>query len=102
MAPPTLPTAPTPAADSSLTPLQQCEKAFCAADAPDVFHSITHHHEVWRPDPLDVESIHEEARAAFQRLLNRATTRPGLPSGRILLLLGEAGSGKTHLMRAFR
>ncbi|MDQ3563665.1 MAG: AAA family ATPase [Pseudomonadota bacterium] len=53
-----------------------------------------------RHDPLDVPSVHEEARQAFASLLNKVGA--GLPYGKILLLLGEAGSGKTHLMRAFR
>ena len=35
-------------------------------------------------------------------LLNRAGRTPPPPSGAVLVLLGEAGSGKTHLMRAFR
>ena len=34
--------------------------------------------------------------------LNRAGRTPPPPSGAVLVLLGEAGSGKTHLMRAFR
>lgn len=77
-------------------------RAFCSSAAPDLFHSITHHHDIWMPDPYDVEAIHAEARSLFQRLVSRATTPPGLPAGRILLLRGESGSGKTHLMRAFR
>jgi GTPase SAR1 family protein len=77
-------------------------RAFCSREAPEVFHAIAHRHEIWRPDPLDVPGIHEEARDTFARMLDRASTPPGLPSGRILLLLGEAGAGKTHLMRAFR
>jgi DNA helicase HerA-like ATPase len=76
--------------------------AFCSREGPEVFHPVAHRHEIWRADPLDVETIHEEARSSFQRLVNRATTPPGLNSGRILLLKGEAGCGKTHLMRAFR
>jgi len=47
-------------------------------------------------------TVHYQARAAFQRMIARATTPPGLPSGRILLLLGESSAGKTYLMRAFR
>jgi energy-coupling factor transporter ATP-binding protein EcfA2 len=72
------------------------------SDRTEVFHSIQHRHEIWRPDPFDVERVHQEARTAFERLLLRATTPPGLDSGRILLLLGESGCGKTHLVRAFR
>ena len=55
---------------------------------------------IWKPDPFDVESIHSDARAEFSRLLHRASAPAA--SGKSLLLLGEAGSGKTHLMRAFR
>ncbi|EPX64136.1 TonB-dependent receptor [Cystobacter fuscus DSM 2262] len=72
------------------------------SDRTEVFHSIQHRHEVWREDPFDVESIHQEARTTFERMLQRATTPPGTPSGRILLLLGDSGCGKTHLMRTFR
>ncbi|HLL00642.1 MAG TPA: DUF87 domain-containing protein [Myxococcaceae bacterium] len=68
----------------------------------DVFHPIQHRHDVWRQDPFDVETVHQEARAAFERLLVRATTSPRPDSGRILLLLGDSGCGKTHLLRAYR
>ncbi|MDC0707479.1 type IV secretion system DNA-binding domain-containing protein [Stigmatella sp. ncwal1] len=72
------------------------------SDRTEVFHSIQHRHEIWREDPFDVETVHQGARATFERLLLRATTPPGLDSGRILLLLGDSGCGKTHLLRAFR
>lgn len=72
------------------------------SDRTEVFHSIQHRHEIWREDPFDVETVHQEARATFERLLQRATTPPGLDAGRILLLLGDSGCGKTHLLRAFR
>ncbi|MEO2088217.1 MAG: ATP-binding protein, partial [Gemmataceae bacterium] len=42
------------------------------------------------------------AREEFARLLGRASAAELPPTGKTLLLLGEAGSGKTHLMRAFR
>src|SRR5437660_7723935 len=76
--------------------------AFLAADAPEVFHSVATPTAIWQADPYDVETIHTEARGAFEHVLNRACRTPPPPSGAILVLLGEAGSGKTHLMRAFR
>jgi energy-coupling factor transporter ATP-binding protein EcfA2 len=77
-------------------------KVFLSHENPEIFHSITHRQEIWKSDPFDVERIHAEARETFRRLLSRATTPPGLDAGRILLLLGESGSGKSHLVRAFR
>lgn len=68
----------------------------------DVFHAIEHRHEIWRHDAFDVESIHPEAREQFRRLVSEATTPPGQERGKILLLRGNAGAGKTHLLRAFR
>ncbi len=70
--------------------------------AKEVFHSVEHRNQIWREDPFDVDSVHEQARAQFQQILSQATTPPGTDSGRILLLRGESGSGKTHLMRSFR
>lgn len=88
-------------ADDTRT-MTPAERAFCSPDGPEVFHPVAHRQEIWKEDPLDVESIHGEARETFERLLDRAHATDGRGSGRILLLLGESGSGKTHLMRAFR
>jgi energy-coupling factor transporter ATP-binding protein EcfA2 len=77
-------------------------RAFASPDAAEVFHAVAHWNDIWRPDPYDVETIHEEARDVFQGLVARASMTPRPTSGRILLLMGESGSGKTHLMRAFR
>src|SRR5277367_6701901 len=77
-------------------------RAFLSPTAPEIFHSIQHRHEIWKADPFDVELLHTYARDVFSRLVGRAVTPPGLPSGRILLILGESGSGKTHLLRVFR
>jgi hypothetical protein len=76
--------------------------AFCSPAGAEVFHSIVGPNEVWKADPYDVVEIHAEAREAFSSLLNRAVDHPAPDTGRVLLLLGESGSGKTHLMRAFR
>lgn len=76
---------------------------FCSQSGPTIFRAIVHPTDVWTPDPFDVETIHEEARDAFIRLLDRVTNRDSdSKKGEILLLKGESGSGKTHLMRAFR
>ncbi len=42
------------------------------------------------------------AREQFEHIVGRVREPSGLSRGRILLLLGESGSGKTHIMRAFR
>lgn len=75
------------------------ESAYCAAGAAEVFHAVAHKNDVFAADPFDVEKIHADARDVFARLLARAA---GAHFGRILLIKGESGSGKTHLMRAFR
>ncbi|WP_441291250.1 helicase HerA domain-containing protein [Sorangium sp. KYC3313] len=75
---------------------------FMSNKKKEVFHSVEHRHQIWREDPFDVESVHDRARVQFQRLLSQVTTPPGLEAGRILLLIGESGSGKTHLVRSFR
>ncbi len=91
------PPAPTGAADPRAL-------AFCRPDGPEVFSSVAHGSQIHERDPFDVESIHAEAREVFHRLVVRATTpeQHQHNHGRTLLVLGDAGSGKTHLLRAFR
>lgn len=76
--------------------------AFCAPAGPEVFGGAVHGSQIWSADPFDVESVHAEARETFTRLVNRASSLEPPQYGKSLLLRGEAGSGKTHLMRAFR
>src|SRR5262245_64159800 len=76
--------------------------AFCSQRLPELFHAFAYANDIWRHDPFDVGSIHPGAREMFQRIVGRVREMSGLPTGRILLLLGESGCGKTHLLRAFR
>lgn len=77
-------------------------RVFCAAGGPEVFDGIVYGTQIWSVDPFDVPSVHAEARQTFSDLLDRAARSSGSTNGRVFLLLGEAGSGKTHLLRAFR
>ncbi|MFY2562761.1 AAA family ATPase, partial [Corallococcus terminator] len=72
------------------------------SDSGEVFSGVQQGQYLWQPDPFDVETLNAPARRAFKRLLDRATTTPAPDTGKLLLLLGESGSGKTHLVRAFR
>jgi energy-coupling factor transporter ATP-binding protein EcfA2 len=70
---------------------------------PRVFAAITHADSVFEEDPFDVEEVHAEVRETFERMVGQAIDRDAQPDrGRILLVLGDSGAGKTHLMRAFR
>ncbi|HEX4419298.1 MAG TPA: DUF87 domain-containing protein [Kofleriaceae bacterium] len=80
------------------------DTAFCRADGPEVFSSVAHGSQIHDRDPFDVESIHADARDVFHRQVVRATTpeQHHYGYGRTLLVLGDSGSGKTHLLRALR
>jgi Cdc6-like AAA superfamily ATPase len=78
------------------------EAAFLADDAVPVFRGIQGGHDIYKPDSFDVPEVHGEARACFERLIARHAGENAPGMGSILLLKGRAGSGKTHLMRAFR
>ena len=77
------------------------QAAYISPLGPEVFSGIVHGNQIWTPDPFDVEVMHAKARAEFAALLNRASSADLPASGKVLLVLGEGGSGKTHLMRAF-
>lgn len=81
--------------------MNEKQRAFISRKCPELFHSIAHSNDIWLPDPFDVLSIHQDAREVFGHLVEQALTG-SIASGRILLIRGEAGAGKTHLMRAFR
>lgn len=76
--------------------------AFCDPKAPRVFGAIAHAHQVWERDPFDAETVHAEAREIFERLVDRVTAPDSDKHGRVLVVRGSSGAGKTHLMRAFR
>ena len=75
---------------------------FCEPNVREVFEAVVAPTQIWAADPFDVDDIHRDARDAFARLVARASATPPPARGRVLLLRGDAGSGKTHLMRAFR
>ena len=77
-------------------------QAFRFQEGPEVFSSITDAAHVFEPDPTDVPTLHAQAREALRDLLERQRAAPEPESGRWLVVLGRAGSGKTHLLRAFR
>jgi energy-coupling factor transporter ATP-binding protein EcfA2 len=77
---------------------------FCRGDGPEVFSSVAQGSQVFTSDPFDVGSIHAEARDVFHHQVERAITpsQHSLGHGRTMLILGDSGSGKTHLLRALR
>ena len=86
----------------SADPVLARREVFADRDTPEIFRSVCHRHEIWRDDPFDVATIHGSARNEFERLISNSSTRTSTGAGRILLILGESGAGKTHLMRVFR
>lgn len=76
--------------------------AFCSNAAEAVFTTVVHPGSVCRRDPVDVPSIHQDARQVFATLVTRAPQAGARENGKILLVRGTSGSGKTHLLRAFR
>jgi energy-coupling factor transporter ATP-binding protein EcfA2 len=67
-----------------------------------VFSAVQQASSIYSPDPFDVETIHLEVRHAFEGMLRRATSEQQADRGRMLLILGDSGAGKTHLLRSFR
>jgi hypothetical protein len=67
-----------------------------------VFTAVQQASSVFENDPFDVESIHRHARESFEQLIELARTPSQIVGGRMLLVLGDSGGGKTHLLRDFR
>jgi energy-coupling factor transporter ATP-binding protein EcfA2 len=68
-----------------------------------VFTAVQQASSIFENDPFDVESIHRHARETFEQMVERARTPSQIADrGRMLLVLGESGCGKTHLLRGFR
>jgi energy-coupling factor transporter ATP-binding protein EcfA2 len=68
-----------------------------------VFTAVQQASSVFENDPFDVDTVHLEARTSFEQLVARATTRSAITDrGRMMLVLGDSGAGKTHLLRGFR
>jgi len=86
------------ASDDRIAAVDARREAFFSPHALEVFHSVCQKDQIWKLDTLDVHDIHEHARLAFYNVLEGKLTA----SGHLLLMKGEAGSGKTHLMRHFR
>ncbi len=76
-------------------------RAFCDPSGKDVFHAVAHAEEMWNADPFDVDAVHSDARQRFDQALEQVLS-PSSTYGQSLVLLGESGAGKTHLLRAFR
>lgn len=68
-----------------------------------VFGAVQHASSIFENDPFDVEEVHRDARVSFAQLVAHATRRPHIPGpGQMLVVLGDSGAGKTHLLRGFR
>ncbi len=80
---------------------------FLSRATPDVFRSVLGADDMWRSDPFDVPEIHADVRATFDTIIDALVDQPvgernvGIER-RTLVIRGDAGTGKTHLMRALR
>jgi hypothetical protein len=63
-----------------------------------MFDAVVFGNHFWLLDPTDAVSVHAAAREKFDRLLTADT----VGGSKTLLLVGETGAGKTHLLRVMR
>ncbi len=73
-------------------------EALRAALGHGLFDAVVLGQSFWRVDPTDASTVHVPARQKFDQLL--ASAKSG--HSRTLLLIGETGAGKSHLLRAMR
>ncbi len=66
------------------------------------FEWTTHIDGVWSEPPHDVPALHQKVRDELAFQIERLAQRPGAASPLGVVLTGEAGSGKTHLLSALR
>jgi hypothetical protein len=68
-----------------------------------VFSAVQQASSIYENDPFDVEAVHRDARVSFEQLVAHAATRPQFSDlGQMLVVLGDSGAGKTHVLRGFR
>lgn len=80
---------------------EQQVRAFLAPTQ--VFSHVEYASSVFDDDPFDVDVIQPTARRAFARVVQQVMApQASVNAGGMLLLLGDAGMGKTHLLRSFR
>lgn len=71
---------------------------------PDLFRSFAYEADIWDPTPWDCKVLHSRARSTLLKLVDSswANLANTPDKGRILLIRGESGAGKTHLLRTVR
>lgn len=72
--------------------------AFISSSSHDLFASVAAPADAAELVELDVPEGQREARAAIRLAISNAVTGKGNPGRRIALVLGESGSGKTHVV----
>jgi type II secretory pathway predicted ATPase ExeA len=78
---------------------EDCRAVVFRERGSEVLGSVVQGTQIAKPDPFDVDQVHAPPRRAFDNTLDRVRADS---SSRILLIRGEAGSGKTHLIRSLR
>src|SRR5438105_4737660 len=80
-------------------PSYECRAELFRERGHEVLGSVVQGTQMAQPDPFDIDQIYPEARATFDATIRQV--RDG-PVSKTLLIRGEAGCGKTHLIRSLR